>query len=460
MEQTVDPQLDKKITPWFLFSFSVPTIISMVVVGVSGLVDGIFAARFIDAYALSAVGLVSPFIMFAMSIGFMLGIGGNALVAKEVGEGRVEHARKDLSLLTIASFLAIVAVTIIGFIIPDTILWILGVDSYVHEIALGYMMPLLPFLPLGGLGIVLQQFLITEGKAHYGMIASILQGLASAALNYVFIYQMHMGIRGAAIATGIGFTIPAFVGVAFFIFNRFNKRGILYFVVPKFKAFVIARSSINGVSEMIGMMSAAITQLTVNNVLMDLDGPMAVAAAGIILAGSGLALNVFIGFVSGISPIISYNYGKGDDGNIKKLFSYSIVIIVCLALGMTALAFGFIDFFIQLYDIDPFIYVGTFLLSLPVYDMSFTGLRVVAVTFAIASVNIFASTFFTAFGDGIKSGFIAVCNGLVFIIGFTFLFANRWGVDGVWIAMPARDILTLGVAVFLLWKYRKVYKYA
>ena len=134
--------------------------------------------------------------------------------------------------------------------------------------------------------------------------------------------------------------------------------------------------------------------------------------------------------------------------------------MVGIALAMSALAFIFVDWFIQLYDIDPFIYIGTFLLSLPVYDMAFTGLQIVSITFAIASINMFASTFFTAFGDGLKSGIIALCNGLVFIIAFTFLFADLWGVDGVWRAMPARDLLTLGIASFLLWKYRKVYKYA
>ena len=459
-EQQADPSLDRKITPWFLLKFSFPTIISMLIFGISGLIDGIFASRFIDAYALSAVGLVSPFIMFVLSVGFMLGIGGNAYIGKQIGEGDIAGARKNMSLISVAAILASTVFVILGGIFPDLVLDILGVDSYVHAIALGYMMPLLPFLPLGGMGMVLQQFMITEGKAHYAMIAVILQGIASAVLNYVFIYLMHMGIRGAALATGVAWIIPAVACALYLIFNRFRKSAILYFVLPHFRISVLTRSAINGTSEMVGMLAASVTQIIMNNVLMELDGAMAVAAAGIILAGAGLTQNIFVGYSSGIAPIVSYNYGKGDAGSLKKLFNYSLVIVVSLALATTALMFIFTDFFIEIYEIDPLMYFGGFLMSLPLYDMAFTGLRMISITFALSSLIFFASTFFTALNDGIKSGFIAFCNGFLFIISFTLIFSRLWGVDGVWIAMPARDVLTLAVSLFLLWKYRKRYKYA
>ena len=66
-EQHIDPSLEKEITPWFLLKFALPTMISLVGMGIFGIVDGIFAARYIDAYALSAVGLTMPFMMFAIA---------------------------------------------------------------------------------------------------------------------------------------------------------------------------------------------------------------------------------------------------------------------------------------------------------------------------------------------------------------------------------------------------------
>ena len=390
----------------------------------------------------------------------MLGVGGNAYIGKQIGEGDIAGARKNMTLITVVAIFATTLFVMLGGIFPDLVLDILGVDSYVHAIALGYMMPLLPFLPIGGMGPVLQQFMVTEGKAHYAMIAALFQGIASAVLNYVFIYLMHMGIRGAALATGVAWIIPAIVCTLYFVFNRFRKSAVLYFVLPSFRISVLIRSSINGTSEMVGMLAASVTQIIMNNVLMDLDGAMAVAAAGIILAGAGLAQNVFVGYSAGIAPIVSYNYGKGDTGNLKKLFSYSLVIVVALALTTTVLMFIFTDFFIEIYEIDPLMYFGGFLMSLPLYDMAFTGLRMISITFALSSLVFFASAFFTALNDGIKSGLIAFCNGFLFIISFILIFARLWSVDGVWIAMPARDVLTLAVSLFLLWRYRKHYKYA
>jgi Na+-driven multidrug efflux pump len=213
--------------------------ISMMGMGIFGVVDGIFAARFIDAYALSAVGLVMPFMAFTLAIGFMLGIGGNALVAKEVGEGNFKHARKDFTLISIAVVIISVVIAALGMIFPDVILNILGVDAEVYDISRIYLMTILPFMPLGVLGNAFQQFMITEGKAHISMIATIASGLVGVLLNYVFIYQMGMGLRGAGLSTGIGYALPAATGLLFFIYNRFNKKGILYFVMPKLKLFVL-----------------------------------------------------------------------------------------------------------------------------------------------------------------------------------------------------------------------------
>jgi len=456
-EAHTDPILDRKITPWFLIKFAIPTMISMLVFGISGLIDGIFASRFIDAYALSAVGLVSPFIMFVLSIGFMFGIGGNAYIGKEIGAGNFAGARKSMTLVTIAALSGTSILALIGWIFPDLVLRILGVDADVHAIALGYMIPLLPFLPLGGMGMVLQQFMITEGKAHYSMIAALMQGIASAVLNYVFVYMWHMGIQGAALATGIAWFVPAVVLTVYLFFNRFNKNAILYFVIPRLDFFVLARSAINGVSEMVGMLSASITQVVMNNILMDLDGAMAVAAAGIILAGAGLAQNVFVGYSSGIAPIVSYNYGKGDSGNLKKIFKNSLVIVVSLALATMVLMFVFTDALIGVYDIDPLVYVGGFIFSLPLYDMAHTGLRLISISWALQAVVFFTSTFFTALNDGIKSGFIQFCNGFVFLLLFMPILSGVFGVNGVWLTMPVSDTLTWGVAVFLLWKYGKRY---
>jgi len=458
--QQIDPSMERKITPGFLFRFALPTIIAFVGMGVFGVIDGIFAARFIDAYALSAVGLVMPFMMFALSIGFMLGIGGNALVAKEVGEGNIVYARKDFSLISIAVLILSVAVTAIGLIIPDTILNILGVDAEVFDISKEYMMVILPFIPLGVLGNAFQQFMITEGKAHISMVATIAAGLVSVLLNYIFIYRMGLGLTGAGLSTGIGYALPALTGFVFFIYNKFNKNGILYFVKPKLKLFVLTKSASNGISQMIMMLAASVTVTVMNNVLMRLDGPMAVAAVGVTGAVQGLAANIYIGYSSGVAPIISYNYGKGDTGNLKKIVKISLFIVTCMAVVLNILTFLFPHLFIAIYDIDPWIYFDGFIMSLPVYDMSFTGIRLVSFGFVFMAFVQFASTMFTSLNDGKTAGVIALFNVFIFTLAFIFLFSHFWGVTGVFLSLPAQDAGASLIAGFLFLRFRKKFKYA
>jgi len=459
-EQHIDPSMEKKITPGFLLKFALPTMISFMGMGIFGIVDGIFAARFIDAYALSAVGLVMPFMMFALSIGFMLGIGGNALVAKEVGEGNHKHARKDFTLISIAVLVISVALSALGLMFPDIILNIMGVDAEVYDISRTYLMTILPFLPLGVLGNSFQQFMITEGKAHISMISTIIAGLVGVLLNYIFIYQMNMGLFGAGLSTGIGYALPALTGFVFFIVNKFNKKGILYFVMPSLKIFVLAKAATNGLSEMVTMLSASITATVMNNVLMDLDGPMGVAAVGIIGAVQGLVANVYIGYSSGIAPIISYNFGKGNSDNVKKIVKISIFIVSSLAIALGALAFAFPNLLIAIYEIDPVIYFDGFIMSLPIYDMAYLGIQLVAFGFVFMAINNFVSIMFTSLNDGRISGVIALCNGFLFIISFILLFSRLWGVNGVFIALPAADAATLLVTGFLFLKFRKKFNYA
>jgi Na+-driven multidrug efflux pump len=321
-------------------------------------------------------------------------------------------------------------------------------------------MTILPFMPLGVLGNAFQQFMITEGKAHISMVSTVVSGLVGVALNYVFIYQMGMGLRGAGLSTGIGYALPALTGLVFFIYNRFNKNGILYFVMPKLKIFVLAKSATNGLSEMVMMMSASITATVMNNVLMRLDGPMAVAAVGVIGAVQGLAANIYMGYSSGIAPIISYNYGKGNSDNVKKVVSYSLTIVVIMALVLGVLTFLFPHLLISIYDIDPVFYFDGFIMSLPIYDMAFTGIRLVAFGFVFMAINNFISIMFTSLNDGRISGTIALFNGFIFTITFILLFSHFWGVTGVFVSLPGQDAATLLIAGYMFFRFRKKFNYA
>ncbi|MCL2202960.1 MAG: MATE family efflux transporter [Defluviitaleaceae bacterium] len=443
-------RIAKTPTKAHLLTFAAPTVLSMVIMSTFGIVDGIFVSRLIDPFALSAVGLIWPFMSFVMAIGFMLGVGGNALIAKKIGEGKVRESRENFSLITVVAFFASVAVSFIGFFAPDLIMNILGVDDFMRPMALEYMTPFIFFLPAAVLGMVLQQFLITVGRAHYSAVMSLISGLMSAGLNFVFIYLMDMGLGGAALATSIGMTLPAVVGLAYFTFAR---GGSLYFVRPRLDFRALGRSCVNGASEMVGMLATSITAVLMNNILMELEGggPEAVAAAAIIFAGLGIFSSLFLGYGSGVAPIISYNYGKGDRENLKRAFKNSLGIIGVLAVLATGLAFVLVDVFIGIYDVPP---------STPIYDLARTGYMFIISTFLFMGFNNFGSMFFTALNNGVVSSVMSLFNAFIFYIIALYSLSALFGLYGVWASVPAADTMQIFLTVFFLVKMRRRYGYA
>jgi len=450
-----DSSLEINISAFSLLKFSLPTIIANVAMGVFGVVDGVFAARIIDEYALSAIGLAWPFIMFVLAVGLLFGVGGNALIAKEIGEGFIEKARKNFSLVSFAGILSAVFLAVLAWLFPGLLLNILGVDDYMHDMTWEYIRTAIPFMPIIMAGFLFQQFFMTEGKAHYGMIAVGIGGVTNIILNGILIPAY--GLRGAALATCIGYSVPAVFGFTFFTLNR---KGLLYFVMPKFDLSVLIATATNGVSEMVSVMATSISSIVMNNILMDLDGPMAVASAGIMMAGMSIMQGFFFGYTTGISPIISYNYGKKNHDRLKQILNLSLLITSVLAVITVSLSWLFTDRFIQVYDIDPLMYIGGFLMDLPIYEMAFDSLRILSFGYIFMGINVFGSVLFTSLNNGKISGLIAFMRGFVFLITCLRVMSAIWNVDGVWMAVPLAEVLGSFVTVYLLIKMRKVYHYA
>jgi len=441
--------ISKPPTMKHLLTFALPTILAMLVMGTFGIVDGVFVSRLIDPIALSAVSIVWPMVGFIMAIGFMLGVGGNALIAKKIGEGKTKEARANFSLIIIVTIIATLVLAVVSLLMPDVVLRILGVENnaFVREMSLQYLTPLLFFAPLIALGMAFQQFFITEGKAHYSAIMSVISGIISASLNYVFIYLMDIRLTGAAMASSIGFTLPAIVGLIFFMRNR---KGLLYFVVPTLDFKALGRACINGASEMVTMLAASITTVMMNNVLMDIEGPMAVAAAGIMFAGMGIFTSLFIGYASGVMPIISYNYGKHDSVNLSKTFKNSLMIIAVLAVFAVILQVSTINVLISVYDIPRFT---------PIHDMASRALIFMAASFIFNGFNAFASMFFTALNNGIVSSVLSFFRTLVFVAIAFLVLPRFFGLDGAWAAMPAAEVMGIVLTIVCFIVMRKKYQY-
>lgn len=443
----MDHSLGRKITYGSLFKFALPTIIANVFMSIYTTVDGIFVANLVGTRALSAVNIVMPIIMIAIAVGTMIGTGGSALIAKKLGEGKKEEARENFSLLLMVCVATSSALSILGLVFRAPLLRAMGAESSIYAFCVDYATPLLVILPFALLGILFQMFFIAEGRPNLGMTFSIIGGVLNIVLDYLLIAKFNMGIAGAAVATGIGYAFPAFIGLFYFAFHR---SGNLYFVKPKMDWAALLKASTNGSSEMVTMLSASIVTIAMNNIMMSLAGPDGVSAITIILYAQALLSSVYMGYATGISPITSYNYGKQDTENLKKIYKVSLYTIGAISV-MTFLA----SFVLARPVIRIFAQVGT-----PVYHMAMEGFLIFAVGFLFMGFNIYSSSMFTALNNGKVSAILSFCRTLVFLMTSLMIFPAFWQITGVWIAMPMAEVLSILMTVYYFKKMSAVYQYA
>ena len=255
-----------------------------------------------------------------------------------------------------------------------------------------------------------------------------------------------MGMMGSALATGIGYTIPTIIGIAYFMGK---KNRILYFVKPKMNLSVILQGCANGSSEMVTNIATAVTTFLFNRAMLKIAGDDGVAAITVILYSQLLINAVLIGFTLGIAPVISFNFGNLNKENLRKLFKVNTKIIAI---------FSVLSLLVALVLAKPIVLIFTDYGS-NMYDLTLEGLRIFSIGFLFTGMNIFASGMFTAYSNGKVSAIISFVRTFVFITTSLLVLPNIIGVTGVWVAVPIAEFLTLFMSIYFFNKYKKVYMY-
>ena len=443
----MDNSLAIKITHGSLMKYALPTILSNLFMNVYSLVDSLFVSNLIGIDALSAVNIVGPALAITLAIGTMIATGGCALVSKQMGEGKLQEARQNFSFFLLFCTAVSTAFTLFGILFRHPILSLMGADEMLFPLCEAYAIPIFLIIPFAMIGILLQIFFVAAGQPGLAFMLSIVGGVLNIVLDYVLIAVVPLNVVGAAIATGVGYVFQSLVGLGYFALNR---RGSLYLVKPKFDGKTLLKACSNGMSEMVSMLAVSITMVVTNVILMNLVGSNGVAAAAIVLSVQTILSAVYMGYSQGIAPIISFNYGKDDYDNLKKLYRYALHTIAVMSV---------ITFLI------------TFLLAKPialifadgseeVIEMAVTGTFVFAGAFLLMGVNLFASSMFTALNDGVTSGILSFFRTLVFLIVPLLIFPYFWGIMGVWISLPTAEVLSFLLALFYFKRKKAIYHYA
>ena len=439
--------LDIQIKPLTLLKFALPTMIANLFMSIYMTVDGIFVANYVNTDALSAVNIVMPYVMIVLALGTMIGTGGSAIVSAQLGEDRNEEAKENFSFLSLTCFVACVVVSILSFIFREPLLRVLGASDAIYDYCAGYATPLFCVAPLALLGMALQSFFIASGKPGLGMSFSLMGGVVNIFLDWLFIARLGWETIGAALATGIGYSIPGIAGIVYFAVSR---KGTLYFVRTKWRGYVLLKTITNGSSEMVAMTASGITTVIMNNIMMGFRGEDGVAAISILVYTMSLLTAIYMGYALGVAPITSYNLGAGHTEKLKKEHSINLRVIAISSVAMYILGIVLRNPLISIFA-DK----GT-----AVFDMAADGYWLFSISYLYMGFNMYSSSFFTALGDGKTSAIISFCRGLIFLTIALYGMSALLGITGLYLAMPTAELFGIGLTVYYLNKLKGKYHYA
>lgn len=426
--------------------FIAPAVITMIFMSLYTIIDGIFVAQLVGSDALASINITLPIMNIIFGISIMMASGGAAVTSIKMGKKDSIGANQTFSLVFFTSITIGVIIGTIGIFNIESISIFLGATPKLLPYCLDYGKVLILFAPFFFSKVLFDFYIRTDGDFIFSMMLSIIGGLINIIFDYIFIKFFHMGIAGAAWATGLGVLVPTIMGIYYFLSSKSN----LKFIKPKFAFKELLDIMINGSSELVTEFSTGITTLIFNIVVIKYAGENGLAALTIILYAHFLLISTYLGFSMGIAPLISYNHGAQNFDKLKETFKYSKRFI----LGSAGLLFALSMIFTHQL-VAVFVSIES-----PVYILAFSGLRIFSICFLFVGINVCATSMFTAFSNGLLSSIIALSRSLVFVlIGFAIL-PTLLNLTGLWLVIPVAELLTLMISIFLLKKYKHFYNYA
>lgn len=436
---------EKPVTLNNIFKFAVPTIAMTVFMSFYTMVDGLFVSNLIGTDALSAINLTAPVISLVTAVSTMLATGGSAVIMKKMGEKRVQEAREDFTFLILVNVLAGVLMCWAGYLLMGRMFGTMDlspdVENYCAEYLSRYLLFTVPILLMNNFTL----YMIASEKASLSFICSVAGGILNIVLDYAFIAGAGMGISGAAIATGMGYSVTAVVGI--FVFG--SRKSLLHFRKPVVRLRVLLNAASNGCSEMATALVTGIVTLMFNWTMLKYAGEDGVAAVTIIMYVLMFVSSLYTGYSYGVAPMLSFYYGGKSREKLESLVALSVKVIGVISAATVLLSLLLTEPLVSIFSRA----------DNPVYGLAVTGNRICSLALAGIGFNIFASGMFTALSNGAVSAVLAFSRSFVFMAVAMLTLPAIFGINGIWMATPAAEAMALALSARMFFKYRKRYGY-
>lgn len=426
-----------------LLQYAIPSVIAMTASSLYNITDSIFIGQGVGALAISGLAITFPLMNLGAAFGSLVGVGASTLMSLRLGQKDYESANRILGNVFVLNLILGVAYSIIVLAFLDPILYFFGASQATIPYAHDYM----KIISIGNIVthmyLGLNALLRATGKPQKAMLTTILSVVINAILTPFFIYVLHLGIKGAALATMLSQTFMLIWQINIFC----NKKNIIHLKRHSFrlKRKIVIDSLAIGLSPFSMNVTACVIIIIINQSLTRHGGDLAVGAYGIINRIVFLFVMVVLGLNQGMQPIVGYNYGAKQTKRVYDALKHTIL------LGTGVMLIGFI-----VGEIFPNAIASIFTRDQKLIKIATKGLMIVCICFPIVGFQIVTSSFFQSIGKPAKSIYLSLTRQVLFLLPCLLIFPPIWGVNGVWMSMPAADFLASINAGYLLFlEYKK-----
>ena len=426
------------------FHFSAATVASLMVFSLYSIVDGLFVARGVGEYAMTAVNLSVPFVNLLFSIAVIFAVGTSTIIAYLLGQKNAQSANKLFSqnLATLVVIGVTISVLVLAFTEP--LARLLGAEEVTLEYTIHYLQGLAPFAVCFMISYNLEVLVKTDGRPRLALVTVCVGCVTNCVLDYLAIFHWGLGIWGAAAATGVSQLLTCIIYLTHFL----GKRTTFHPVRFRMDWKIYRRLLPIGISDGLTELCNGLMIFLFNHTILRCIGTDGLVAYTIIAYANTLVINITMGVSQGSQPLISFQNGRGDGAAIGKLLRYGLRTMC----GIAAVCFT------VLFLAAPKL-VAVYLPEAGAEMLTFAtdAFRRYSLCYLPVGFNIYIAGFLTAMERPLPAVSISTGRGLILQGSILLLLAAVLGGSSIWFAPVISEVLCLGLSVFFLLRLRRTH---
>ncbi len=419
-----------------LMEYALPSIIAMTATSLYNMADSIFIGQGDGRLGLTGLTVCFPLMNLSAAFGAMVGIGASSAIAVRLGQREVESAENAMGNVILLNVLIGTLFAVTSLLFLDPILTFFGASADSLPYARSYMEVLLYGNVLTHLYLGLNDCVRSSGYPRRAMAATLTAVVVNVLLDYVFIMQMGMGIRGAALAT----VLAQAVALCVVLSHLLGKESILHFHRRIFHwRWRTVRAIVSvGCAPFFVNLGACLVVLIINNSLAQHGGDSYIGAYGIVNRVAFIFIMVTQGINQGMQPIASFNYGAGAYGRSVRIYKVAAVVATIIMTFSFVVCEGVPNFIISWFNPDE-----------EMKAIAVHAMRIMVAIFPLVGFQIITVGFLTALGQAHKAIVLSLSRQIICLVPLLLILPDHFGTDGVWYSMPISDAIAVFVAALL-----------